>query len=299
MQKVTINQTDYTFITNFKDDEQIRASFNKLAENTFDFNFESFYQNGYWNERYVPYALLDGSKVVANASVNILDFLVMGEKKRYIQIGTVMTHSDYRNRGLSRFLLENIIAEWQNQSNVIYLFANNTVLDFYPKFGFCRKSEYQCTKQIHSDKSKISAVQLDMSLTKNRDMLFSLTENTRCFSALCATHNTALVMFYATSFMSENFYYLKEQNAVVMASYEGETLHLDDIFCLHEISVCDIINAMADKSVTRVVLGFTPKDPSYYTQELFPAENDTLFIKTKEEIIFDSNKLMFPILSHA
>jgi GNAT superfamily N-acetyltransferase len=61
---------------------------------------------------------------------------VFGEKKRYIQLGTVMTHPDYQGQGLSRVLLKKAIADYRDKCDLIFSFANNSVLNFYPKFGF-------------------------------------------------------------------------------------------------------------------------------------------------------------------
>lgn len=109
----------------------------------YGFDFEEWYQNGYWKDRYIPYALLDGNNVITNVSVNIIDFFVMGEKKTCIQIGTVMTDKEYRNQGLNRFLMKKVLEEWRERCDVIYLFANDSVLNFYPKFGFVSVPEYQ------------------------------------------------------------------------------------------------------------------------------------------------------------
>ena len=76
---------------NIKNDSYLRRSFFQLAKNTFDLSFEQWYQNGYWTDSYIPYVLHENGTVVANASVNIIDTLWQGEKKRYIQLGTVMT----------------------------------------------------------------------------------------------------------------------------------------------------------------------------------------------------------------
>lgn len=43
-----------------------------------------------------------------------------------------MTHPDYRNQGLAAKLLNHIIGKYEKEYDYIYLFANETVLDFYP-----------------------------------------------------------------------------------------------------------------------------------------------------------------------
>ncbi|HBG11095.1 MAG TPA: GNAT family N-acetyltransferase, partial [Clostridium sp.] len=120
---------NYIFTNSMKEDNALRRSYNRLAEKTFGLSFEEFYQNGYWTDKYIPYSLIDDGKVIANASVNILKASYNGQEKRCIQIGTVMTDSDYRNQGLSRYLIERILSEWKETCDTMYLFANDSVLD--------------------------------------------------------------------------------------------------------------------------------------------------------------------------
>lgn len=298
MDKVYIGDRYYDFVWNFKEDPELRRGFNALARDVFDFDFEDYYLSGYWNDRYVPYALMDGGKVVANVSVNILDFFSCGDVKRYVQIGTVMTDGAYRGRGLSRYLLERVISEWKAKSEMIYLFANDTVVDFYPKFGFAKKTEYQYAKAIAGGDG--TPRHLDMDDPQNRALLFRLSESTRPFSKLTALKNTALVMFYATSFMKDDFHYVEGMDAAVFARYDDRTLYLNDVFCPGELSIDEVISVMAKRDTSQVVLGFTPLDTDGYSCKPYLQDNDTLFVLTEgEKSVFDNHRLMLPILSHA
>ena len=53
-----------------------------------------------------------------------------------------MTEQEYRHQGLSRVLPERVLTEWQSKCDLIYLFVNDEVLDFYPKFVFRPIVEY-------------------------------------------------------------------------------------------------------------------------------------------------------------
>ena len=108
---------------------------------------------------------------ITNVSVNIMNFNVDGKHKRYIQVVTVMTDINYRNQGLSKFLMQRIFADWQNQSDLIYLFANSTVLNFYPKMGFTAVKEYEYFKNVNPSR-KIKLEKLSMSDQKDRDKLY-------------------------------------------------------------------------------------------------------------------------------
>ncbi|MBI6874487.1 hypothetical protein [Clostridium aciditolerans] len=81
---LSINNKKYIYRCNYKDDSMLRNSFNSLTEKTYSFNFKQWYEYGYWEDKYIPYSLLDGDKVVSNVSVNIMDFLILGEQKRDI-----------------------------------------------------------------------------------------------------------------------------------------------------------------------------------------------------------------------
>lgn len=106
---IDIQGKKYFFEVNYKENGILRNSFNELAERTFGINFEKWYKEGYWSDSYIPYSLVYNNRVVTNVSVSIMDVIIQGDEKRYIQIGTVMTDEKFKNKGLSRFLMEKII----------------------------------------------------------------------------------------------------------------------------------------------------------------------------------------------
>ncbi|MBU5484470.1 GNAT family N-acetyltransferase [Clostridium sp. MSJ-11] len=294
-----INNKKYIYKCNYKDDSILRNSFNRLTEKTYDFNFEQWYEDGYWGDKYIPYSLLDGDKVVSNVSVNIIDFLILGEQKRYIQIGTVMTDEDYRGQGLSRALMEMVLKEWEDKCDLIYLFANDSVLDFYPKFGFdvCDEYQYSINKTKEGKIEKIRKMSMDDD--KDREIVCNMVRSTLPFSKVSMRNNLSLIMFYCTYFMRDNIYYLEDYDGVVICDFNEEVLYLQDVFSRKEIKLDSIISAVITEKSKKVVLGFTPKDSSSYEKSLMNEENTTLFIKVGKDNPFKSGDLMFPVLSHA
>lgn len=95
---------NYQLVKQVRENNPLRKSFIDLAVKTFDLSFEEWYQQGYWTDAYIPYAFVERNKVIANASANIIDLRWQGEPRRYIQIGTVMTEPDHRNKGLAASL---------------------------------------------------------------------------------------------------------------------------------------------------------------------------------------------------
>jgi predicted N-acetyltransferase YhbS len=299
LEEVFINDKRYTLIMDFKDNAMYRKSYNSLTKKTYGFDFEQWYQNGYWGNRYLPYSLMDGDTIIANVSVSIQDFLVLGENKKYIQIGTVMTDSAYKNQGFSRFIMEKILAEWANKCDMIYLFANDSVVDFYPKFGFTAVNEYQYSMKITNGSEQITAEKLDMSLDGSCKLLEEKVTNSMSMSNLAARNNVGLIMFYCLSFMSDNVYYLREQNVIVIAEFQNDTLRLIDIFSPSMVDLDTIIKPLCTNGIEKVIFGFTPSDITGYSVNLLKEDDTTLFVMKDKADLFENHKIMFPVLSHS
>ncbi|MBQ0001487.1 MAG: GNAT family N-acetyltransferase, partial [Clostridiales bacterium] len=135
-------------VNNYRDDQALRDSFNALAEKVFCLNFENWYQNGFWKDNYNPFSVVIDGKVAANVSVNQCNVNYNGSVLKLIQLGTVMTDPDHRGKGYAGMLMEKVLKEYEGKADGIYLYANDSVLDFYPKYGFSRREEYRYTKQI-------------------------------------------------------------------------------------------------------------------------------------------------------
>ncbi len=294
-----LRNNNYSFFKGYQDDDKKRASFNQLAVAVFQLSFELWYQSGYWKDKYIPYTLFDGDKAIANASANIMDFDVLGEKKRFIQIGTVMTDETYRNKGLSRYLLEKMIADWRDKCDFIYLFANSTVWDYYPKLGFKRFREYQYGKPVKSTLST-ALENVDMDIQSNRDKLYDYANKSCALGKLSLQHNADLVMFYCITVYKNNVYYINQLDAFAIAIHNENKLQLLDVFSKTDVDLNEVIQSLAH-NINYVTLGFTPNDCSLYEAKIIDesAKDEALFIMNDASDLFNKNKVVFPLLSHA
>ncbi|STS80831.1 putative GNAT-family acetyltransferase [Klebsiella pneumoniae] len=157
------------------------------------------------DRRLYPYAFVERNKVIANASANIIDLRWQGEPRRYIQIGTVMTEPDHRNKGLAGQLIHHILQDWQQEADAFFLFANPTTVDFYPKFGFTRSEEYQYIMPVSPRAGDFR--KLDMDSPDDVALLRHYYEKSNPFSPLRVEHNFGLLMFYCSAFMKHFVYY--------------------------------------------------------------------------------------------
>lgn len=291
------NQKTFIFSKEIREHRERRLSFDALSQETFGLSFEEWYKAGFWTDKYQPYTLSDGERVVANASVNIIDTVWEDLPKRYVQIGTVMTAPEYRHMGLSGFLINRIFDDWLHRCNAVYLFANDSVLDFYPKFGFVKANQYQATIQVEPRESRVR--KLDMADKSDVALLHTYYQKSNPFSVLPMKNCWGLLMFYCSAFMKDCVYYVEDSDAIVIAEQDKTGLTVFDVFTESEDTLSYIISAIAHSANAPTRLGFSLKGASEDDLSLLREENTTLFVFGKKENLFQHHKTMFPLLSHA
>ena len=289
----------YRIVKNIRGCTYLRESFMALANEVFGLSFEQWHKDGFWTNRYIPYCLTDGTNVLSNVSVNIMDIVHSGVSKRYIQLGTVMTAPEYRCKGFSRILMDEVLRDFGGSCDCIYLFANDSVLDFYPKFGFQRTYEYRYSANIRSAPGDFK--RLDMSVPENRELLKNAYKQSNPFSVLTFENNYSLLMFYCTSFLKDCVFYSENFKTICIAEKDGDSIIFHDIFC-RSGNLLDIMKKIVYASglrSCRAVLGFTPIVYAGFDCTAVTNDDDALFILSGSENIFSAEKLSFPLLSHA
>jgi len=280
-------------VKNYRHNEVLRRSFNALTEQTFGFHFEDWYRLGYWREDYVPYSIVEEGQVVANVSVNHTNFLYRGELIRLVQLGTVMTHPDYRGQGLIRRLMEEIEEDYAARVDGMYLFANDEVLDFYPKFGFRTGRERQYARGLENT-GRCTMQRRSMTDKGNRDA-FERALSAGMVGAFPMVGNAGLTFFYISSFMSECVWYSPALSAWAIAELEGEELTLH--------AVCgastDAAAAAFGSQVRQVKLKYVPECAQGWERSLLQEEDCTFFVKGEFFESFEKDGLRIPALSHA
>ncbi len=135
-----------------RDNAVLKSSFFGLGHATFGLDYSQWDNFGYWDDTYVPYGIEIAGEIVANVSISKSTLVVDGVTYKAAQIGGVMTAPYYRGQGLSRRLMNDVLRDTSDM-DVIYLFANHTVLDYYPKFGFEKRA--QNTYTLHTSELQI------------------------------------------------------------------------------------------------------------------------------------------------
>jgi predicted acetyltransferase len=275
-------------VSDYKDNDILRASFNKLARQTFGIQFEEWYQKGLWDNKYICYSYItDESVVVSNLSINKMEVILNGELMKAIQIGTVMTHTMFRNKGLSRKLLEHVLDIYKPDYQLFYLFANQSVLEFYPKFGFepIPQTQYWSEINLNALRDKSKLLKLDVSKNTDFELIQNLAKNRQAISQVFGVvNNPSLIMFYCMFVYNDCLYYSEEQDVLVIYKQEEDLLHLYDIISPTAIDFSSLLPKIANKETKTIQYYFTPDLLSIDTSTTAFEATDVLFCLPSSKI---------------
>ncbi len=296
-----INGQAYELCDRVRQEKARRAGFCALARETFGLDFESWNRDGWWSERYIPYTLFHGDAAVSNVSVNVLDFQLDGERKRFVQLGTVMTAPAYRGRGLCRRLMERVLADWLEACDLVYLYANDSAAEFYPRFGFQKAEETDFFAELGKPAPQTpNCRRLELDRPEDLKLFLSCVKSSNPFSRCAMEENPGLVMFYCGSFLKDCVYYVEPAKAAVVAEPQEDGLLCYDVFGGEAADLPALLSAVAGPEQRPAQLGFAPR-PGVCSclEKARRQEDETLFVLGKGSGLFRERRLLLPLLSHA
>lgn len=299
VENIKVKDKNYIFYKQYQEQEKLRLEFNRMTQQFWKFDFENYYQSGFWGDNCIIYSLFDGDKIVSHITVSLFEH---GDKI-LMQLGTVMTDENYQKLGLNRFLMERIILDFKDKIDGTYLFANETVLDYYPKFGLSPVLEFEHyqIKKNSEVTAKYKRGKLDLDLDMDLKLFEDLID-TSISNSQFQTKSKGLSMFYCYANPEMGFrddvYFIVELNCVVVVQLENNVLHIVEIFCENEINLDDVISAFSDLSFEEIVIDFTPIQANVFQYRDYKEEDLQLFVSSNLKLLFDENQLRINSLSH-
>ena len=282
-------------LSGYRNDSALRDSFNALAEQTFGLNFEGWYQNGFWGDNYDPHSIVIDGAVAANVSVNRTNLVFGGKRYQILQLGTVMTAPEHRGKGYGRAIMDYIEREYADVDG-IYLFANDTVVDYYPRFGFRPAREMACSKSFALT-GECKAEQVPMDGPAAWEKLAAAMEKSTFREGCPMVDNPGLIFFYVSLFLQEAVYFIPHLDAWVIAEPEEGSLTIHSIFADSAVTIEEVVRAFGN--VDQVQLGFAPADPTGWEISELREEDTHFFVKGAVFDEFEERGLRIPSLSHA
>lgn len=278
----------FELIYDYKDNDDLRKSFNELSKEVFGINFELFYKSSFWNDRYVCYSYVYQGKVVSNVSINKLDMIINNKKIKALQIGTIMTHPDFRGNGLAGKLMTYVLEKYEGQYQIIYLFANRSVLNFYPKYGFESLRQSQFTWDIDMEISDNDDIkELDMKNGQDLELIKRLAAQRRAFSNIFSVENAQhLLLFCYLYVLTKSIYYIEELDTIVIYEKNNGIIDIYGIVSPEAVDFKRIVLSIVTRNESKVIFHFTPTFKEIKSKKIpYDGSDDMLFVKSKNVYI--------------
>lgn len=290
----------YRLCRNVRTDALVRDSFNALAQRVFGLDFGGWYAAGGWGPLYIPYALLDGDRVVSNVSVNVMRFELADGQKTYLQLGTVMTDPGYRGRGLNRRLMETVLADWRAKVDGIYLFANDQVCGYYPRFGFSAavQTEYYLPASRRQPASPYRLERVDLAMPEWETGFYAALRQPNPNDGFFMSENAGLYRFWLGAEYGACVYYLPELGAYAIATQNGPTLQLHQMVGGERADPGRLACSFGVQA-EELVFGYTPAERAALCTRPCREEDTTLFVLGEDLKRIERDRLRFPALSYA
>ncbi len=281
-------------IQNYMEDRAKRQALNELTQQVFGFDFEGWVTGGYYEGDYIPYSLEEDGRLIANVSVNRMEFLQNGERKHYIQLGTVMTRPDCRGKGYARALMERVLEQYRGKCDGIYLFGNLDALGFYDRLGFRRGLQYRYTLR-----QKPERLGSPFRPAEDKARYQALVRASGANAALEQVNKFGLQMFYTAGM--EDVWYCEELDCHIALERQGGEVCLQSVICPRIIPLAQILQRLPE-DYDGLTLGFAPRGEDAYLFDAEPydgAGDYRLFYMGDDIKSIEAQKLYFPEFSHA
>ena len=218
-----------------------------------------FYWRGFWDETYRPYTLFEDNCAIANVSRFDLPMLVAGKPISAAGVQSVMTHPDYRGRGLMKNLFEVMLRDIDSSAEFSLLFTESPRL--YTPFGFRVLPEtYFMTRYEHNGQClEQPCRRLDPFDPTNtgriKELLRIRVASSEQFFPLRYTPSFFLNLYNHQA--QERLYYADDVHAILVFSVKDDTLELYDLIASKPLTLSDICKRVP-VSFSRVAVYFNP-----------------------------------------
>ena len=268
-------------------DKKYQTLLNDLLKDIF-LDFKFWYDLDLWDENYESYSNLEDEKIVSNICVFKTQIQYKGKQYQALSLGAVATREGYRGRGYARLIMEEIIRKYSNVP--MYLFANDEVLNFYPRFGFNRVYEKLPVTDVNINNSNTP-----IKLTFDDPLVWDYVYHRVNYSGEMDCLNTKSINIFHLywGYLKKHIYHIPELDSIVIAEQNGTVLKLIGVFTKGEFNFHELVSQLPFQNVERIEFGFMPywKDISYQMTEY---EADPMFVRGMDCDLVD---FKFPELS--
>lgn len=289
----------YRPVSDYFDNHSLRESFERLANEIFNIEFDDWIGKGFHSGKYIPYSYENNGEIVSNASVNVMNILVKGRRFNAVQIGTVMTNESFRKQGLATKLLGRILEEYSDKADIIYLFPNENEMKFYENLGFELNRFRFYSADITKLRTRESRIRkLDIYNPDDLETIKRIIKNQTNYSDIFDVSENFSVRMWHYMYTMKNFiFHIPEIDAVASFSSDEGYLSLMDLVSTYDVGIKEAIEYIKRENNVKCKIMFTPHSKDFTELNIESAEGNLYFSKSGKLRI--GKEFSFPLTSQA
>jgi GNAT superfamily N-acetyltransferase len=257
-------------------------------------SFNQWYKKGFWTEQYIPFSIMESDKIISNVSAAFLNIIIQDKLYKAVQLGAVGTLPEYRNRGLSAYLMNYVIDKYKESVDFFFLYANETVLKFYPQFGFRELKEKIFIQESEIPRSDYCAVKLNITKDKDYQLIFNLIKERKNLTRISGAEDYSYItMWHIFNTYPENLYYIGEEDVLIIKDEKNNILNIREIIFREAFNLKKTLSGIMESPEIEYIHYHFPPDQIGYHYDKIINETSHLFILGKLEL--NNQLIKFPV----
>ncbi|MCB2312951.1 GNAT family N-acetyltransferase [Clostridium tagluense] len=232
--------------------KEFNAQLNELIMHAFDFSFDKWHAKNVWNDDYEIYSIIEDGVMLANISVTKMKMVINGEKRDYLQFGSVATREEHRGKGLSKKLMEHIFSIYPDTP--CFLHGGDSVVGFYPKFGF-KPITYKQPYIEYKLNNSGEMIKLNITNPKVDKYLKERTQYSKVFDCI---NQYSINWFHLIYGHQNNIYEIPQLDVMLVAHQRDNKVTIYDIVASRPVSFEQIVPYLCFEGVDIIQFGFNP-----------------------------------------
>lgn len=254
--------------------QEFKKQINELIMHVFGFSFDRWHALNLWDDQYERYSIIENGMVIANISVSKMNMTINGRQRDFLQLGSVATREEYRGKGLSRKIMEHIIKRYPETP--MFLLGNDSVVEFYPKFGFVPIT-YKQPYLEHKLQNDTKMIKLNVTDPKVDHYLKGRNQFSQI---LDCTNPYSINWFHLLYGHSDHIYEIPQLDVMLIAEQQNNTLIIHDLIAKNKVTFAQIVPHLGFDHVDVIQFGFNPDwlEMDYSMRE-YSMEDATPFVR--------------------
>jgi hypothetical protein len=188
--------------------------------------------------------------------------------------------------------MELVLDEYRESADLFFLFANETVLDFYPKFGF--KQYYEAVYKFESTLPVSNYSLRKLNIDEEADsiifdrLLRNRSDLTKLFGAL---NYESITLWHVLNIYRENIYYLENEDIIFIITRFKNQINIWDVIYKDSFNMAEVLPKLIEDDVTSIIFHFPP-DIIKFNYDSIHKSDTLLFIKG--DFTLSDNKFKYP-----